>query len=201
MEESELSVQELSNRTGKSIQSIYKRIRNKNDMIQSFLKRDNEGNILEPVKIFESAIDVIYNKGATSSKLNPKPSLVEFRQEEEKTESKQEQNAYTKAIDVLQDQLKVLQNELQAEREDKQQKDRLIFELNERLAESQRNLDQQQKLQLIDRQRIKELEETNEEISTKQLQQLQELREIQELKKPLYKRLLDKFTKKGEQEQ
>lgn len=181
MEESELSVQELSNRTGKSIQSIYKRIKNKNDIIQSFLKRDSEGNILEPVKIFESAIDVIYNNGATSPKLNTKPSLVEFRQEEEKTESKQEQNAYTKAIEVLNEQLKVLQNELQAEREDKQQKDKLIFELNERLAESQRNLDQQQQLQLLDRQRIKQLEERNT--------------------KPLYLRLLDKFTKKGEQEQ
>lgn len=181
MEESELSVQELSNRTGKSIQSIYKRIKNKNDIIQSFLKRDNEGNILEPVKIFESAIDVIYNKGATATKLNPKPSLVEFRQEEEKKESKQEQNAYTKAIDVLQEQLKVLQAELQAEREDKQKKDDLIFELNQRLAESQRNLDQQQQLQLLDRQRIKQLEERNT--------------------KPLYLRLLDKFTKKGEQEQ
>lgn len=181
MGESELSVQELSNRTGKSIQSIYKRIKNKNDIIQSFLKRDSEGNILEPVKIFESAIDVIYNKGATSPKLNTKPSLVEFRQEEEKTESKQEQNAYTKAIEVLNEQLKVLQNELQAEREDKQQKDKLIFELNERLAESQRNLDQQQQLQLLDKQRIKQLEERNT--------------------KPLYLRLLDKFTKKGEQEQ
>jgi len=181
MEETELSVQELSNRTGKSIQSIYKRIKNKNDIIQGFLKRDNEGNILEPVKVFESAIDVIYNKGATSSKLNPKPSLVEFRQEEEKKENKEEQNAYTKAIDVLQEQLKVLQGELQAEREDKQQKDKLIFELNERLAESQRNLDQQQRLQLIDRQRIKELEERNT--------------------KPLHQRLLDVFRKKGEQEQ
>ncbi len=181
MEENELSVQELSDRTGRTIQSIYKRIKNKNDVIQGFLKRDNEGNILEPVKIFESAIDVIYNKGATATKLNPKPSLVEFRQEEEKTESKQEQNPYTKAIEVLNDQLKLLQNELQAEREDKQQKDKLIFELNERLAESQRNLDQQQRLQLIDRQRIKELEEKNT--------------------KPLYLRLLDKFTKKGEQEQ
>ena len=30
MEENELSVQELSNKTGKSIQSIYKRIKNEN---------------------------------------------------------------------------------------------------------------------------------------------------------------------------
>ena len=179
MEEIELSVQELSNRTGKSIQSIYKRIKNKNDMIQGFLKRDNEGNILVPVKVFESVIDVIYNKGATSSKLNPKPSLVEFRQEEEKKDNKEEQNAYTKAIDVLQEQLRVLQAELQAEREDKQKKDDLILQLNERLAESQRNLDQQQQLQLLDKQRIKQLEERNT--------------------RPLHQRLLDVFRKKGEQ--
>lgn len=181
MEETELSVQELSNRTGKSIQSIYKRIKNKNDVIQGFLKRDSEGNILEPVKVFESAIDVIYNKGATSPKLNTKPSLVEFRQEEEKRENKEEQNAYAKAIDLLQEQLKVLQAELQAEREDKHKKDDLIFQLNERLAESQRTLDQQQRLQLLDRQRIKELEEKNT--------------------RPLHQRLLDVFRKRGEQEQ
>lgn len=176
----ELSVQELSNRTGKSIQSIYKRIKNKNDMIQGFLKRDNEGNVLEPVKIFENVIDVIYNKETTVSKLNPKPSLVEFRQEEEKQEIKTEQNAYTKAIEILQDQLNLLQKELQAEREDKQKKDELIFQLNERLAESQRNLDQQQQLQLLDRQRIKQLEEKNT--------------------RPLHLRLLDVFRKKEEKE-
>ena len=181
MEENELSVQELSDRTGKSIQSIYKRIKNKNDIIQSFLKRDSAGNILEPVRVFESAIDVIYNKGAAATKPNAKPSLVEFRQEEEK----QEQTAYTKTIDVLQEQLKVLQAELQAEREDKQKKDDLIFQLNERLAESQRNLDQQQQLQLLDRQRIKELEEIN----------------TKSLKKPLHQRLLDVFKKKDVEEQ
>jgi len=123
MEENELSVQELSNKTGKSIQSIYKRIKNENDVIQGFLKRDNEGNILEPVRIFESVIDVIYNKGATATKLNTKPSLVEFRQKEEKEESKQEQNAYTKAIEVLQDQINLLKEELEVEREEKKQKD------------------------------------------------------------------------------
>ena len=73
MEENELSVQDLSNRTGKSIQSIYKRIKNENDVIQGFLKRDNEGNIIEPVRIFESVIDIVYNKGANTTKLNPKP--------------------------------------------------------------------------------------------------------------------------------
>lgn len=161
MEENELSVQELSNKTGKSIQSIYKRIKNENDVIQGFLKRDNEGNILEPVRIFESVIDVIYNKGATATKLNTKPSLVEFRQKEEKEESKQEQNAYTKAIEVLQDQINLLKEELEVEREEKKQKDIFISQLNDRLAESQRNLDQQQQLQLLDKKRIRELEERN----------------------------------------
>lgn len=159
MSNTELSVQELSDRTGRSIQSIYKRIRNKNDVIQSFLKKDSEGNIVEPLRIFESAIDVIYNKGTTASKLNPKPSLIQFRGEEEKQEKKEEQTAYLKTIDILQEQLNLLQEELKAEREDKQKKDDLIMQLNERLAESQRNLDQQQKLQLLDRQKIQQLEE------------------------------------------
>lgn len=176
MEENELSVQELSNMTGKTIQSIYKRIKNENDVIQGFLKRDNEGNILEPVRIFESVIDVVYNKGTTATKLNTKPSLVEFRQEEEKAENKQEQNAYTKAIEVLQDQINLLKEELEVEREEKKQKDVLISQLNDRLAESQRNLDQQQQLQLLDKQRIRQLEERNT--------------------RPLHQRLLDVFRKK-----
>ncbi len=175
MEENELSVQELSNKTGKSIQSIYKRIKNENDVIQGFLKRDNEGNILEPVRIFESVIDVIYNKGATATKLNTKPSLVEFRQKEEKEESKQEQNAYTKAIEVLQDQINLLKEELEVEREEKKQKDIFISQLNDRLAESQRNLDQQQQLQLLDKKRIRELEERNT--------------------RPFHQKLLDMFRK------
>ena len=118
MEENELSVQELSDRTGKSIQSIYKRIKNKNDIIQSFLKRDSEGNILEPVRIFESVIDVVYNKTTTTTKPNAKPSSVEFRQEEEKKENKQEQTAYIKAIEILQDQLNLLKDQLEFEREE-----------------------------------------------------------------------------------
>lgn len=176
MEENELSVQELSNRTGKTIQSIYKRIKNENDVIQGFLKRDNEGNILEPVRIFESVIDVVYNKGTTATKPSTKPSLVEFRQKEEKAESKQEQNAYAKAIEVLQDQINLLKEELEVEREEKKQKDVLISQLNDRLAESQRNLDQQQQLQLLDKKRIRELEERNT--------------------RPLHQRLLDVFRKK-----
>lgn len=173
----ELSVQELSDRTGRSIQSIYKRIRNKNDVIQSFLKKDSEGNIVEPLRIFESAIDVIYNKGTTASKLNPKPSLVQFREEEKK----EEQTAYLKTIDILQEQLNLLQEELKAEREDKQKKDDLIMQLNERLAESQRNLDQQQKLQLLDRQKIQQLEERHS--------------------RPLLQKFIDVFKKNDSKEQ
>lgn len=176
MEENELSVQELSDKTGKSIQSIYKRIKNKNDVIQSFLKRDSEGNILEPVRIFESVIDVVYNKTTTATKPNTKHSSVEFSQEEERKENKQEQNAYIKAIEILQDQLNLLKDQLEFEREEKKTKDVLISQLNDRLAESQRNLDQQQQLQLLDKQRIRQLEEKNT--------------------RPLHQRLLDVFRKK-----
>lgn len=165
----DLSVQELSNRTGKSIQSIYKRIKNKNDVIHGFLKRDNKGNIIEPVRIYENVIDVIYNKKSDIPKLNPKPSLVEPLGENK-------ESPYLKTIEVLQEQLNLLQVELSAEREDKKQKDKLIFELTERLAESQRNLDQQQQLSALDKKRILALEEKNA--------------------RPLHRRLLDVFRKK-----
>lgn len=176
----ELSVQELSDRTGRSIQSIYKRIRNKNDSIQAFLKRDSEGNVVEPVRVFESVIETIYNKNKGRTNLNYKSNLVEVSERESREKEKEAQSAYSKAIEVLQQQLNLLQEELKAEREEKQQKDKLIFELNERLAESQRNLDQQQQLQLLDKQRIKELEEKGT--------------------KPLHKRLLDVFRRKAVEE-
>lgn len=156
-----LSVQELATQEGKSIQSIYKRIRNKNDIIQNFLQRDNEGNIIEPYMIYADGVDIIYKKNRLNYQTNTKPTepgLVEFRQQEEKQESKQEQNACIKAIEALQEQLKVLQDELKEAREDKQRKDELIFQLNERLEESQSNLERQQKLQALDRKRIQELE-------------------------------------------
>lgn len=166
----DLSVQELSNKTGKSIQSIYKRIKNKNDIIQGFLKRDNEGNIIEPVRIYEKVIDVIYNKSVSQPKLNPKPSSVEVVEDSKK-------NVYLRTIEVLQEQLNLLQVELRDEREDKKQKDKLIFELTERLSESQRNLDQQQQLSALDKKRILSLEEKNA--------------------RP-FRRLLDVFKRKGD---
>lgn len=185
MEKKELlTVQELSNLKKKSIQGIYKRIRNPNDVIQNFLKRDSSGNVVEPYLIYANGIDIIYKKDRKDTKetqLNAKPSLVEFRKGEEKKENKEPETAYSKTIEILQEQLNLLQEELRAEREDKQKKDDLIMQLNERLAESQRNLDQQQKLQLMDRKRIQELEE----ISTK----------------PLHKRLIDFFSRKGAAEQ
>lgn len=185
MEKKELlTVQELANLKKKSIQGIYKRIRNPNDVIQNFLKRDSSGNVVEPYLIYANGIDIIYKKDRKDTKetqLNAKPSLVEFRKGEEKKENKEPETAYSKTIEILQEQLNLLQEELRAEREDKQKKDDLIMQLNERLAESQRNLDQQQKLQLMDRKRIQELEE----ISTK----------------PLHKRLIDFFSRKGVAEQ
>ena len=185
MEEKEvLTVQELASLKGKTIQGIYKRIKNPNDIIQNFLKRDSNGNVIQPYMIFVNGIDIIYpkdKKERDNIQLNNKPRLVEFSQKEEKKEKKEEQTAYFKAIEVLQEQLNLLQEELRVEREEKQKKDDLIIQLNDRLAESQRNLDQQQKLQLMDKKRIQELEE----ISTK----------------PLHRRLIAFFSRKGATEQ
>lgn len=172
MDENTLSVQELSNKIGKSIQSIYKRINNKNDMIQGFLKRDEQGNIIEPVRIYEKVIDVVYNKGDIKPKPTAKPSLVEVSEKE----TQQEQNAYIKAIEILQGQLNLLKDELQAEREANKQKDKLNSELLESLNKCQQNLDQEQQLHLIDSKRLIALE--------------------QKQSKPFFQRLLGTFRKK-----
>ncbi len=157
----ELSVQELSEKTGKTIQSIYKRIKNKNDLIQGYLKRDENGNITEPVKIYASVIEGIYNKKPNNdNKLNSKLNSTLFSSVHT---SNEESIVYIKTIEILQtelNQLKIqLQEQLNLQKEEMREKNKIIESLSERLAESQQMINQQQQLSMIDKKKILELEE------------------------------------------
>ena len=149
-----ISVADVSNITGKTIQSIYKRIRNSEDKIQEFVKKDNAGNFI----IDTEALKVIYNidKENDNTKLNYKrvsESSVKFSN---KKEEKQQEN---QVISELREQISLLKQQIETQKEAETIKDKLIFELNERLKENQVIIEQQQKLALTDKQHIAFLEE------------------------------------------
>ena len=154
-----LSIKEFSEMAGVSAQSVYKRIKKADNPIQPFVKRENN-----QFTISKNALQAFYGIGVEQSTSQPglkvdKP-LIEVgeRQEQEQVKVKLEcetdkkETAEMKVINILQEQLK-------AQREELQEKNKLIIELNERLAESQRMLDQQQRLSLTDKQQILMLEE------------------------------------------
>lgn len=147
------SVARVAEITGKTIQGIYKRIRNKEDKIQPYVKEDEEGNYI----IHKEALKVIYkidyeNIEAADTKQSKEKfseSSVEFSNKFAKP--KEEEN--NKAIELLlREQIDLLKLQLEEQKEIAKGKDKLIFELNERLAESQRMVDQQQRLSLVDKQ-------------------------------------------------
>lgn len=149
-----ISVADVSKITGRTIQSIYKRIRNENDKIQQFVKKDNEGNFIINIE----ALKVIYNidNDNNTTKLNYEKvskRLVEFSN---KKEEKQQEN---QIIIELREQISFLKQQIETQKEADATKDKLIFELNQRLKENQVIIEQQQKLALTDKQHIAFLEE------------------------------------------
>lgn len=146
-------VAEVAEITGRTIQGIYKRIRDKEDKIQPFVKEDEEGTYV----IHKEALKVIYkidyeNIEAADTKQSQEEfsnNSVQFSNKFTKT--KEEENNTTIEL-LLREQIDLLKQQLEEQKEINKGKDKLIFELNERLAESQRMVDQQQRLSLVDKQ-------------------------------------------------
>ena len=143
-----LSIQEFAQLAGVTPQSIYKRIRKSNN---------------RKSKISKSFY------GISEEETTNKPSLKVDKPKEEEKQQKQEkiketqikETADQKVIEILREQIEIL-------RKDNEGKDKQIAELHERLAESQKMIDQQQKLSMADKQQILLLEEqtrTNKEKS------------------------------------
>lgn len=157
MEEKEIefiSVADVSKITGRTIQSIYKRIRNNSDKIQEFVKKDNAGNFIIDTRALTEIYNIDNNNNATE--LNYKKvseRLVEFS-------NKQEQKKKDNEIIIeLREQINLLKQQIDMQKEAEATKDKIIFELNERLKENQVIIEQQQKLALTDKQHIAFLEE------------------------------------------
>lgn len=147
-----IPIKEFAELAGVSTQSIYKRIKKADNPIQPFIKQ--EGNQFTIDKV---ALQVLYKveveETTNQQGFKVENPLLEAQEKdgEKKENAEEKENASLKVINILQEQL-------EAQRKDIESKNNLIAELNNRLAESQRMLDQQQKLSIIDKQRILELE-------------------------------------------
>ena len=153
MEKEYFSVTEISEMTGKSIQSIYKRIRNNKDLIQPFVEKDNNGNFIIKKDVL-SKVYGINNKNICNDKKFS--GLVEFSNNNTEEETEQQESI---VINELREQINLLKEQVETQKDINSTKDKLIFELNERLKENQIIIEQQQKLTLTDKQHIAFLEE------------------------------------------
>lgn len=156
-----LSINEVAELAKVTTQSIYKRLKKKDNPIQAYVVMEGNQTMLK-----KEVLSEIYNKQIEGVGLcNYQPSLKvdqpikEEHAEQQKTkeetiENKKEasETASFKVIEILREQIKMQNEEIQ-------QKNKVIADLNERLADSQRMLDQQQRLSLADKQQILMLEE------------------------------------------
>lgn len=113
-----------------------------------FAKETKEG-----LKIHKNAIKVVYKIEQTFENKVEQPSLTTPSiQEKEKETTEETHTAETKVIDIL-------TKELEEQRKSNEIKDQQIRELTEMLQNSQRMLDQEQKLNAMNTTRILQLEQ------------------------------------------
>lgn len=133
-----ISISDFAAAAGVSQQSIYKRLQNKEDELQHFYKKIGGKKYISKI-----ALTSIYGEAA--------------EQEETPQENpKEEKAADDVLLTMLQQQLEVMQRELEI-------KNKQIENLNDRLAEANNLINQQQQLQLLDKQKIAALEAAAEE--------------------------------------
>jgi hypothetical protein len=151
-----VSIKRFAELADVSPQSIYKRLKKENNPLQPFVKRV-EGKkpmiSMEALSLYED---------------NEEP-VIHIEEPEQQTSSN---DLIEKAMTSLQDQLVYQQDQLK-------EKDKQIELLLKRLEETNKALDQQQKLSAADKQRILELE-TKEAESEKKVLLLEETIQIKE---------------------
>lgn len=134
---------------GRTQQSIYKRLKKQDNPLNVFVKDGADG-----LKIHKDALRVVYGIKEESENKVEQPRLttgLNVEKQQETTEEKQ--TAEMKVIEIL-------QKELEEQRKSNEIKDNQINELTEMLQNSQRMLDQEQKLNAMNTQRILQLEES-----------------------------------------
>lgn len=173
-----LDAYEFSHYAGITPQAIYKRIRKKDNAINQFINHDSKPLTINKKALKELYfidIDDIEKKEETSAEVY-KHSLQVYKPIEEKEQEtaqrqeKEKVNHHSKPLEEIKeasaDIIKILQEQIETERESNRQKDLLITELNKRLEQSQNMLDkqqtllsQQQQLSIADKQTILLLQE------------------------------------------
>lgn len=155
-----MSISAFAEVVGVSTQNIYERIRKKDNAIQRYIMPNSK-----PVKIHNSAVKELYNKTLQ----RPLSSALQSEDKSGNTEGmgelglplhtpstetqrvQDENNAYLKVIAVL-------ENQIEQQKKDLENKDKIIASITERLKDSQKLLDQQQQLALADKKNMTELE-------------------------------------------
>lgn len=129
-----------------------------NNQLKIFAKETKEG-----LKIHKNAIKVVYKIEQTFENKVEQPSLTTPSiQEKEKETTEETHTAETKVIDIL-------TKELEEQRKSNEIKDQQIRELTEMLQNSQRMLDQEQKLNAMNTTRILQLEQGTKEKQRKSI--------------------------------
>lgn len=140
-----LTIKEFAAAAGITVQSIYKRLNNKEDELQAFYKEQGGKKYISA-----AALSVIYNK-------------EEKQHEEAPTESKTTESQI----------IEILREQIEAQRKDIEEKNKLIDTLAAQLEREQQLLNQEQQLNLVNTQKILALEaaateEANIEIPTEE---------------------------------
>jgi len=151
-----LTIKEFAEVAKVSPQSIYKRLKKKDNPIQAYMIEEGEQIFLR-----SEALAELYR--IEIEKTTSQPSL---KVEQPKIESKEKQENATKVKEDIEQTasfkvIEILREQIEAQRKDIENKNKQIEELNNRLAETTLLLDQQQKLSIADKKQLLLLEEKN----------------------------------------
>lgn len=140
MDKEFISIKDFAEKVGVSVQAIYKRINNKNDKIQPYLNQFN-GKFFVSIK----AVDELFKTDNLNQDLNQVENPCEIPGIELNDKN------FSKVIDTLTAQIIAYRKEIET-------KDKQIADLTELMKSNAQMLNQQQQLNLMDKQKILQLE-------------------------------------------
>lgn len=154
-----ITIREFATIAGVTEEAVYKRLRKQDNPLKEFVQVVGNRKMID-----KSALDIFYKGQYNHTTTQPSSKVVQptpQEQTEDAEQQKKDKEAERKT--ASQQVIDILKEQLEAQRKDIESKNFIIAELNERLAESQTMLDQQQKLSMADKKRILELEASAEE--------------------------------------
>lgn len=145
MEKEYLTVKEFAEKANITKQAAYQQIKGR---LKPFIKVEQGKTLIE-----SSALSKFYNEQEIRENSSDKSTCSRF--------SSQVEQAGKSAVDEKL--LELLQQQLELNKQQLEMKDKQIEELNSRLAEALKTVDQQQQLAVLDKKKILELEEKAQE--------------------------------------